>query len=170
MNEVVRIVSTWLEHATYGVNAQLDVVPRDGGDPQPADVTVMDETSDPRAGRGRIPEDDVPVVTVAMQGMTHLTEQVTDDGYLAADLIIQYAARNVEMWKAKRDGNTVLRAVCWSLRYLRRREANDAARLRNNVALIAINPIRFEPWFERVEDTLVVGTLTVPVTARDYGI
>jgi hypothetical protein len=170
MNELVRIVADWLEDATYGVNAQLDLVPRDNGDAQPADVTIVDETRDNRPARGRVPEGDGPVVTVAMQGLTHMTETVMEDGYLAADIVVQYAAKNVDAWKAKRDGNYTLRAVAWSLRRLRRTDANAAARVRNSVAVIALDPVRFDPWFERVEDTLVVGTLTVPVTARDYGI
>lgn len=170
MNELTRIVADWLEDGTNGVNAQLALVPRDGGDPQPANVTVVDETRDNRPARGRVPEDGLPSVVVAMQAMTHLTEQVTDDGYLAADVVVQYAAKNVDAWKVKRDGNTVLRAVMWSLRKLRRTDANHASRLRNQVALITIDPVRFDPWFERVEDTLVVGTVTVPVTARDFGI
>lgn len=170
MNELIRIVADWLEDGTNGVNAQLALVPRDGGDPQPGNVTILDETRDNRPARGRVPEDGTPVVTVAMQGATHLTETVTDDGFLAAELVIQYAAKNLDAWKAKRDGNTTLRAVAWSLRKLRRTDGNAAARLRNSVALIGIDPVRFDPWFERVEDTLVVGTLTVPVTARDYGI
>jgi hypothetical protein len=170
MNEIVRIVADWLEDATNGVNAQLDLVPRDNGDTQPADVAIMDETRDPRAGRGRVPDDSAPVITVALQGMTHLTEVITDDGYLAAEVVVQYAAKNVETWKAKRDGNYVLRAAAWSLRRLRRADVSHAGRTRNSVALITVDPIRFDPWFERVDDTLVIGTLTVPVTARDYGI
>ena len=170
MNELVRLVADWLEDTTYGVNAQLALVPRDGGDAQPTSVVIVDETRDPRPGRGRVPQDDTPVVTVALQAMTHLTETITDDGYLSGEVIVQYAAKNVEAWKAKRDGNYVLRAVAWSLRRLRRMDANAAGRLRNNVALIGIDPIRFEPWFERVDDTLIVGTVTVPLTARDFGI
>jgi hypothetical protein len=172
MNELVRIVADWLEDGTNGVNAQLALVPRDGGDPQPVNVLVYDETRDNRPARGRVPEGaaELPAITVALQGLTHLTEQVTDDGYLAAEIVVQYAAKNVDAWKAKRDGNYTLRAAAWSLRKLRRTDGNAAARLRNSVALIGIDPVRFDPWFERVDDTLVVGTLTVPVTARDFGI
>jgi hypothetical protein len=170
MNELVRIVADWLEDATYGINTQLDSVPRDNGDDQPADVTIMDETRDPRAGRGRVPDDAAPVVTVSVQGITHLTETLTDDGYLAAEIVVQYAIKNAEAWKAKRDGNYTLRAAAWSLRQLRRQDVGHAGRTRNSITLLTVDPIRFDPWFERVDDTLVVGTLTVPITARDHGI
>lgn len=172
MNELVRIVADWLEDTTYGVNAQLALVPRDANDPQPGAVTVFDETRDNRPARGRVPDasGDVPALTVSLRGMTHLSETITDDGYLQAELMIQFAAKHVDAWRAKRDGHTTLRAAAWSLRYLRRTDANHAARLRNSLALIGIDPVRFEPWFERIDDTLVVGTLVVPVTARDYGI
>jgi hypothetical protein len=133
-------------------------------------VTVVDETRDSRPGRGRIPEDTDPVLVVGMQSVEQMTEQVTDDGYLSAEIVVQYATKNVDVWKAKRDGNYTLRAVAWSLRRLRRLDGNAAARIRNQVALIRIDPIRFDPWFDQVESTLIVGTVTVPVTARDYGI
>lgn len=105
-----------------------------------------------------------------MQSVEQMTEQVTDDGHLSAEIVVQYATKNVDVWKAKRDGNYTLRAVAWSIRRLRRLDGNAAARIRNQVALIRIDPIRFDPWFDQVESTLIVGTVTVPVTARDYGI
>lgn len=170
MNEIVRLVADWLEDGTNGVNALLASVPRDGGDPLPTSVTIYDETRDNRPARGRVPDGatDLPAVTVALRGVTVMAEQVTDDGYCSAEVVVQYAAKNVDAWKAKRDGNYVLRAVAWSLRRLRRLDANAAGRLRNQVALGVIDPIRLEPWVERIEDTLIVGSVVMPVTARDY--
>ena len=170
MMDLVRIVSDWLENGTNGVNALLPSVPRDGGDPQPANVLVYDETRDNRPARGRLPDadTDLPALVVGMRTLTQGREIVTDDGYLDAELVIQYAAKNVDAYKAKRDGYTVLRAASWSLRRLRRSDLTVAGRTRNQVTLITVEPVRFEPWFERVDDTLIVGTLAVPVTARDH--
>ena len=88
MNELVRMVADWLEDGTNGVNAQLDLVPRDNGDDQPADVVIVDETRDARPGRGRVPQDDVPIVTVALASLTHMTEVITDDGYMAGEIVV----------------------------------------------------------------------------------
>ena len=172
MNEIIRMVADWLDDGTHGVNAQLDLVPRDVGDPQPADVAVLDETRDNRPARGRVPDGagDLPALTVGLRGLTHLTENVTDDGLLQAEVVIQYAAKNIDGYVARRDGYTVLRAAAWSLRLLRRADVGHADRTRNSPTLITVEPIRLEPFFERIDDTLVVGTLTVPITARDYGI
>lgn len=172
MNELVRIVADWLEGATHGVNTQLASVPRDAGDAAPGSVTIYDETRDNRPARGRVPDGttDLPALTVSLRAVTHLTETITDDGHLSADIMVQYAAKNVDAWKAKQAGYYTLRAAAWSLRQLRRADVGAAGRTRNSITLITVDPIRFEPWFERIDDTLVVGTLVVPITARDYGI
>lgn len=170
MMDLVRIVANWLEDGTNGVNALLASVPRDGGDPLPTSVLVYDETRDNRPARGRLPEadTDLPALVIGMRTLTFMQEIVTDDGYLSAELVLQYAAKNVDAYKAKRDGYTVLRAASWSLRRLRRSDVSVAGRTRNQVTLLTMDPVRFEPWFERVDDTLIVGTLAVPVTARDH--
>lgn len=169
MNEAVRLVADWLEDGTNGVNALLASVPRDGADPLPTSVTVNDETRDNRIARGRVPESGLPVVVVLSQAATVLDQSVvTDDGFFAVDLVIQYAAKDLDAYEAKRDGNYVLRAVMWSLRRLRRTDANAAARVRNQVALIDLGPIRLESWVEQTEDLVIVGSLVVPVTLRDY--
>jgi len=55
----VRIVADALRGlltGVQGVNTCLGVVPRDGADEQPSNVTVYDETTDPDAALGTLPE------------------------------------------------------------------------------------------------------------------
>lgn len=169
MNEAIRVVADWFEHGTHGINALLASVPRDGGDPLPANVSVYDETRDNRIARGRVPETGLPAVLVSSRTARVLDEsRVTDDGFFAVDLVVQFAGKDIDAYKAKRDGNYTLRAAMWSLRRLRRQDASSASRLRNQVALIDLGPMLLDPWTEGTEDTWVVGGFVVPTTWRDY--
>ena len=57
--ETLRALTAWLNDGTYGVNAQLASVPRDGSDALPADFALIAEaTSNQYAARGQMPTED----------------------------------------------------------------------------------------------------------------
>lgn len=171
MIEPVRIVADWLEAATNGVNARLASVPRDGGDAQPPDVAIYDETRDDRIGRGRVAdtEDTLPAVYVTLRSGTILPEsQVMDDGFFSADLLIRYATRQTDASRAKQEAFYTLRAAAWSIRRLQRSDVSLAARTRNQVVLTRILTVTYEPTLEEVSDALLVGTLIIPCEWRDF--
>lgn len=170
IGEMVRFVADWLDDGTYGVGAMLANVPRDGGDPLPATPTVIEETVNDRLARGRYPETGHPFLAVTAELATVIDENVvTDDGYFSAAVRIDYVAKDDTADTIKRDGNYVLRAVCWSLRHLLRQDANAAGRLRNSLALVRVGPISVEPWTESLQDgTLVAGVVVQFPSVRDY--
>lgn len=170
IGDVVRLVADWLEGGTYGVGAMLANVPRDGGDALPATPTIVEETTDNRLGRGRLPETGYPFLAVSAEPSSVMDQDVvTDDGYFATAVRIDYLAKDVDQDDAKRDGGYVLRAVCWSLRHLMRQDANAAGRLRNSIALIRVGPITLDPWQESMDDGTIIGGLVLQIpSARDY--
>lgn len=71
----VRIVSNWLQDATYGVAAIAAALPRDGTDPAPDPVHVYDDTRHGWAARQQIPKPlgtaiQFPAIVVSLQGGT----------------------------------------------------------------------------------------------------
>ncbi|MCC7132481.1 MAG: hypothetical protein IT352_07550 [Gemmatimonadales bacterium] len=170
IGDLVRIVADWLEDGTHGVGAMLANVPRDVGDALPATPTVIEETANPRLGRGRLPETTMPYLAVTAEAVTAIdAEVVTDDGYFSAAVRIQYVGKDDDAAGVKRDGGYTLRAVVWSLRRLMRQDAGAAGRQRNSIALVRLGPITVEPWQEDLNDGTVIGGLVLQCPAvRDF--
>lgn len=169
IGDVVRLIAAWLGDATYGVGAQLALVPRDGGDSLPTTPTIIEETTDARLGRGRLPETGFPYLAVTAEPVTAIDQDVnTDDGYFRGSVRIDYVEKDVDADTAKQDGNYVLRAAVWSIRQLMRRDVGHAGRLRNQIALTRIGPVTVDGWQEQLESALTSGGFTVQLEARDY--
>lgn len=171
MVECARCLVTWLSHGTYGVTALLAgaAVPRDVGDALPTIASIVDEFSDKRAAVGRLPEL-LPALVVDVQAVSVVENQVVadqGDGQILAR--VRYGAASVDLSEAKQAGSYVMRAVAQSLRILNR-QANEAARTRNNVRFRPAKngAIEVRPYLETIEDTLVTGLCVVTYDLRDY--
>lgn len=94
----VRQTADWLADATTGVNAIRSTVPRDGGEPAPAAVTIYDETREPWIARRQVPRkktgsgplllvagpDEVEVPIFGSQG---------DQGFAPCEVMVAYVRR-----------------------------------------------------------------------------
>jgi hypothetical protein len=165
--ETDRILADWLAGAA-GVNAKLPLVPRDGGDPVPANVTVADETRHDDVALGRLPAA-LPCVAVSVQDIEyqdpvqpHVTDQVT----ARVTVLIRYGQRGVDSDRGLADASYTLRAVLMSLRELHTNE-QAAARTRGSVQLISCDDLRQVPLTQEVEDAWVTGAIRATYTMYD---
>lgn len=166
--EAVRIIADWLQDATYGVNAKLDVLAYDSGDAQPSDIaTVADETRNASAAFRRFDGLTLPalIVTVPVDPEYRDGEQMQAperiDGYVTVQ--IRYAERTLAGDDAIANGNYVVKAVLASLRELHKND-NVASRTRNSVRLVSCEDLRELGQYEEVEDTWLLAA----VQARYY--
>jgi len=169
--ETLRLATAWLQDATDGVNAQLDAMPRDGSDPQPADVAVFaDEVTHEDAALGRAPET-VPalVVTVESAGMIN-DEVVHEVGDGEVVLNVRLFVSDVDAKDAKRDASYYLRALSWTMRKWVAEDPGAATRTRNSVQIVAIGRMEFNALYETVQDRIVAGGARVALTVRDVGL
>lgn len=171
INETLRLASAWLQHATHGVNAQLDVVPRDVGDSQPADLTVFqDESQSEDAALGRAPET-VPALVVTVESAAMLNDEVAaevGDGDVVLNLRLFLA--NVDANDAKRDASYYLRALQWCVRRWVREAPDATTRAKNSVAIVEFGRMEFNSLYETVQDRIVAGGARMVCRVRDYGL
>lgn len=171
-NEVVRIVADWLADATYGVNAYAATVPRDAGDAAPPEVTVIDQTRDPKAARERNAakedaEDPGWEVAVALADPIETAWATTTDADAdAIGLFIGIKGRQDESDLAVQHLNYLTRATRRSLAELFT-NANELSRRRNSVHLVGLPRVRHHAP-ESGGDEQIMGGLDVTIVARDY--
>jgi hypothetical protein len=165
MLEVVRIVAGWLEDESTGVNALLPSVPRDGDDPQPDDVTVLNEADDNIPATGRLPLEDVPALVVHHTGVRWAEEQpvagAIRDGEV--DILIRYQVENVETAVAWAETSYVLRAV---ERCLRGHAYGEQSTI-NSITAYQITALSRARIDAPMEDTIVTSGVTVTLRIRD---
>ena len=170
--EVVRMVTDALTHATEGVNAMLALVPLDGSDVRPADVTVTSEMDDEDAAQGAVArEEDDPgaeLVVYARGGVTEFAGEVltVDQDAEAFEVLIYYKARESDTAKAQRDMSYTMRAARWALNHFNQ---NDRAedRERGDVQIVACSAIREFMQRREAQDNQVDTGLQVVFTVRD---
>jgi hypothetical protein len=169
--EPLRLFSAWMQHATHGINAQLDALDYDGSDPQPADIgTFADEVSQEEVALGQIPLA-VPAVVATVESATMINDQVAvevGDGTVV--LNVRIAVQDVDAREAKRDGSYYLRALAWSLRRWVRQDPGASTRARNGIQIIEIGQMEFNALFERAGDIVIIGGARVPLVVRDAGL
>lgn len=179
--ELVRITADWLKDTTYGVNAKIPGVERDAGDavppliadwtPEsgPATIAVFDETRHDWVARKQAPPAR-PALYVMAEGGVDLAGEVGTyirDTTRPAVVIIRYVSDKADRAVQITDAEYTLRAVVRSLRELMR-NANVAARTRNNVAIeLMQDPVTLAPVIEAVGEYRVTGAVVVNYQARD---
>ena len=166
--EALRITAAWLQDGTNGVNALIDGLTQDGGDSDPPDVTVLEESTSPVAARRHLDVNtSVPVLMVV------LARAVGSEGYVTTNYLsgsvtvgILYATRNADSDEGTEDALYTLRAVQQSINLLMK-PANVASRTRNNVVLTHTSRMEILPVENDREDAVITHGLFVTYEARD---
>lgn len=161
-----------LADETTGVNAQLDTVPRDAGDPRPPDVVgVLDQTLDDLASRDPEGVVDWPVIIVRWVDLGDL-EGTSPTGHrdaLTAVVAAGYVTRKADTAAALRDAGYTLRAMQRALRALDLKDPNTAQeRLRNGISLRAKRSLAVPGPLTVLENGVgVVAALHITCEVRD---
>ena len=171
MIEGARSVTDWLQHATYGVNAKLALVPRDPDDPAPPSLALIaDETRHLHAALGLMPDpkqpDQYPCLLVAEDGTEISNADPQELGESRVTLLIRYGQRTVEPAKGLQASCYTLRAVLMSLRELHLPD-HEAARTRNEIQLVVCEQMSLTPLFQEADDAWVTGAVRVTYLVRD---
>lgn len=168
--EACRLVANALDDVTLGVNARLASVPRDGSDAVPPDLALIDdETRNPFAARGQMPEDDdqYPCLLVGLmdQGNTLDPHQKTGVRDGSVQLLVRYGARQVDSARGAQDAYYTFRAVercltAWI-------NGDPATREMNDVAVWYAERCDIVPLWEPVGDKIVTGGMILSYRLRD---
>ena len=169
--EAIRIIAEHLADATYGVNAVLDIVPRDSGDDAPADVTVLNETAVGWVARNQIPREkgsstapqltveqwqaaEYPAIPKKMQGGALVWET-------SPVLLLKYITRGTLTEDVTRDALYTERAIRGSLMLFNDNAHRKSRESRNGVDVLAIRSITRHPPASSEKDNVVVLALLV---------
>lgn len=170
INETLRLATAWLQHATHGVNAQLDALPY-GSDTQPADVAVFaDESQHEDAALGRMPET-TPALVVTCESASMINDEVvSDQGDGEVVLNIRLVVSDVDAKDAKRDASYYLRALQWCVRKWVLQDPNATTRKLQSIAILEFGRLEFNSLYETVSDRIVSGGARLRVVIRDVGL
>lgn len=175
--ELPPLLADWLADATFGVNAILATVPRDGGDPLPPNVTVYDEVRDPRCARRIIPPEMVPpghpAIAVYQSAEAVYPLARPQRGRLGgafiegtATYLVLYIQRESDSVAAASAARYTLRAVLHSLVLLH--DAKSGAVLtRNGAQLVAPLQFKMSTLLEERGDVLVTGGVLADYKVRE---
>lgn len=170
----VRIVADWLEHATYGVNAQVADVPLLSGDADPASLTIYDETQDKWVSRRRVPDAadatasiSFPCVICVLSDLTFGggAGTVSDSGVIAegtATVLIQVYNRDEDTANGIRDVMYWQRAIRGSLSLLE--NAAETNRTQLNTRIMRSQAIRQPPIPPELGDLVLLGSTLYTAT------
>lgn len=168
----LRRITAALADPTTGVNARLAAVPLDTGDVAlPTVALITEETSDPFAARGQLPEADAsfPCLLVGLGdgGAEFDPHQKTGvrDGTL--HVLIRYAARQTASATGAQQGYDTLRAAQACLTAWINLDPNVALRAKNGIAIWYCDRNQIVPLWEPVEDKVITGGLQLAYRVRD---
>ncbi len=177
--ETVRIISDWLQDATYGVNAVRLSVPKDTGVTDFPAVTVLDSTRDGRVARGGVPNlnaNEFPCLLVSP------ADQPTDQQAPASrpfppdatvTVLVRVAMQNVDTARAERDASQIIKCLWWQIPQLMLTPAGAIARGDNvpraGVQVYQIQSMQAATLYEAADDTLVTGGVLVTCRVRYLG-
>ena len=167
--EAALIVSDWLKHPEYGVNAMIDDLDLDTGDEAPpAIVDIVNEAEDIEVAGKKEPQNcpaiyvmvDDPIIIDTTIG-SGVKQRITD-----LPVAIRYIIINTDLVTLRRETMYTLRAIKRSLWRLDK-NANVNSRTRNGICIIrAVNLIVMEIR-ESLGDATVVGAIVVTYEADD---
>jgi hypothetical protein len=148
--ESVRMVADWLSAGVAGagsVNALLPAVPRDGGDAQPAAVTVYDATRHGWVARLAAGYEGsgitFPAVAVFVgSDVTSEGEVLTIDRDATVDICAMVIARASDSAAGTASDLYTVRAIMRSLKQFNEPAQYDTARVRNGIALQSCQSMR----------------------------
>lgn len=171
--ETLRIISTALQHGTYGVNAKIAALTLDGSDTAPpAVVTFLEASSSDLLASGLLMDSQgttdpvlgvVQAAPFAGPAAIHGPTLKLYEGTVA----VWYITTNTDAGAAMQDGLYTMRAVGQCLADVLQ-NANEAARLRNNsVGLQQISSFEFLPVYTKMEQVQVTAALQFTAQVRD---
>jgi len=166
--EVTRMITAWLSHPVYGVNALLPDIPRDliGGteeDEEPEEMAAVyndiDYELDDVLGFNPAKRPSLVVISDSNPEGTDL-EQPTKEGHVYSVAgAIGYYPRDVSRGRGRRDGNYVLRAVGQSLvRFNQPRLSKDYREL-NGIKFVRLTKLSFQRTAGAVPESALLGIL-----------
>lgn len=170
--EVARMVANWLGNVTYGVNAKLALVPRDGSDAAaPVIVTIADETRSFTIAAGRLPKDAAlyPLLAVTVKEITYRDSEVpqlSGPADASVSVTIRYAQRQSDQDLGLQDASYTLRAVVMALREFHK-DGNAASRTKDSVQIYTCERLTQVPFVQTVDDAWVTGAVEVQYWCRD---
>jgi hypothetical protein len=166
--EIDRIVSTWLNGATYGANAMLATIPLDTGDTAPEDFALItDETQNGDVARDELPAES-PSLSVSIDVAENVdgeVQVVTAEGDVK--LRLRVGLTNAATAEGRRDLSYRLRAIARSFRELMR--ADESNRTRNGVYLEYCSTLTFAIVNAKDQQgsSIVTGYVLPTVHVRD---
>ncbi len=159
------MISTWMKDATYGVNAQLDLLTSDGlipvGDTQPPDLaTIADSVDDRWVIRGNEEPPNKPALVITHDRVPQFggeigTDRRTND---LVQISLRYFTIHGDEDQAVQDTAHTLRAIVRSLKVFNSNAQEDARKL-NQIVLKTCTQILAGPWREKVGNALVSGAV-----------
>jgi hypothetical protein len=164
--EVTRMVTAWLGHAVYGVNALLPNVSRDliGGeeeDEEPELVTIYNDIDfelDDVAGFNPAKRPALAVICdVNPEGTDISQPDKPGHEYGLTGAIAYYAKEGTPRARARRDGNYVLRAAGQSLARFNRPQLSKDFRQLNDVLLARLTKLSFQRVAGAVPESSLMG-------------
>lgn len=170
--EVTRMVTAWLEHETYGVNALLPGIPRfqiDGEteDPEPPLVTVFNDVDFALSGIGGITPPMTPSIVVVSDGSERSRDiaQPNKAGHEIPGWVVGvgYYAEPGYREAAIIAGNITLRAVAQSIR-LFHGVRSAAYKELNGVMIARFTEITMERVAGAVPDSTLLGLVFAELT------
>lgn len=165
--ETIRAVADGLANVTYGVNAQLQTIQKDGSDATPQNVVgVYDETRSDEVAVGRYPKA-YPHLTVTLDGAVDLQGEVVSGNRDAeVTVLIRYVQKNVDSSMGRTDAYYTMRAVQKALKTFFS-NAQAADRNRNNIQIIECQGFEHIQMFDNVDDAMVTSGIRVTMFVRD---
>jgi hypothetical protein len=162
--DTIRIVTDFLASAgATGLGQTLAAVDRDGSDALPATPTVLDETRSLAVALGRVPETQLPALTVSLDDVADLdprSSQLRRDAEIA--LHLRYVVRKTATQTAVQEWYYVCDAIARCLDAM----ARAGARTRNKTSVYSITDCRILPPMDPLEDQWVIGGLRVVLQVR----
>jgi hypothetical protein len=166
--ETIRLLAAALADGTTGINAQLATVPRDSGDPQPPNVTVVEETTSPWAARGVNPQEITTPYAVVSQAGPLVMEGEAVATYRKGRLSVA-----VEILSPKSASAEATRALLYTARAVQRAvrvwlaDASSALRTDNDVYVEIAEQWTQSPVVPFAADSMTLVELQFDLLLRD---
>jgi hypothetical protein len=170
--EPIRMIADFLngdledyQATDQGVNTKLALVPRDAGDAQPADLSVVDSTRDAETALKQLKKaGGVLQVSLYRDSTQGRIATVYRDGVIP--IVIGVALDTADPAAANRDESYIVRAVLMSLAEMNRAENANLLR-RNRINLMSIEIDGVWPAEGKVGDRDVVSAIRLTAKTRD---
>lgn len=165
----LRILKSWIEREDHGVNAELQRVPLDAGDPKPRAVRrILDVTRDAGVLRGDYGHV-FPVLACAPEEPVVARGEIEQNrrDAEAVSFSIIYVDSDADLAQAVRDGLYTMRALEQSVGRMMRSENVNTHRTRNGIVLQYCVSILYGTVIEEVAEGWMTAAFTATFQARN---